>query len=139
MTNAPMILRLIRFAILTIAVSAPLLLALAARARADVFVLDIVSRKSGVSLHDAGVYNGALELVARRHGGVRVSSFHETSTVGEPGDRLVVLWRFPSEGAVNALLADPNYQYVEKLREARFDHTGSSTLQLVSDRPDSRR
>ena len=129
--------RLIRFAILTVAVSAPLLLALAACARADVYVLDIVSRKMGVSLHDAGVYNGALELVARRHGGVRVSSFHETSVVGDAGDRLVVLWRFPSEGAVNALRADPNYAYVEKLREARFDHTGSATMQLVSDRPDS--
>jgi hypothetical protein len=133
MTNTLSALRLIRFAILTAAVSVPFLLAFAARVKADVFVLDIVSRKTGVSLHDAGVYNGALALVARRHGGVRVSSFHETSVVGDAGDRLVVLWKFPSEGAVNALRADPNYGYVERLREARFDHTGSSTLHLVSD------
>ena len=133
MTNTFSTLRLIRFAILTAAVSVPFLLAFAARAKAEVFVLDIVSRKTGVSLQDAGVYNGALELVARRHGGVRVSSFHETSVVGSAGDRLVVLWRFPNEGAVNALLADPNYGYVERLREARFDDTGSSTLQLMSD------
>jgi len=129
--------RLIRFAILTVAVSAPLLLALAARARADVYVLDVVASKTGVSLHDACVYNGVLELIARRHGGVRVSSFHETSVAGEAGDRLVMLWRFPNERAVQALRADPNYAYVEKLREARFDHDGSAPLQLVSERPDA--
>jgi len=131
--------RLVRFAILSAAISAPLLLALAARARADVYVLDVVTRKAGVSLHQAGVYNGALELVARRHGGVRVSSFHETSVAGEPGDRLVVMWRFPNEGAVRALLADPNYGYIAKLRRAVFEDSGPATLQLVADRRDSRR
>ncbi|HTO69513.1 MAG TPA: hypothetical protein VMR31_06595 [Myxococcota bacterium] len=136
--NALNVYRLIRFAILTLAVSAPLLLALAARARADVYVLDVITRKAGVSLHQAGVYNGALELVARRHGGVRVSSFHETTVAGEPGDRLVTMWRFPNEGAVAALKADPNYGYIAKLRAQSFDDSGAA-LQLVADRRDARR
>jgi len=131
--------RILRFAILTLAVSAPLLLALAARARADVYVLDTVSRKAGVSLREASVYNGALALVARRYGGVRVSSFHESNVAGEPGDRLVVLWRFPSERAVRALKADPNYGYVVRLREASFDPSGGETFELLSDRGDATR
>jgi uncharacterized protein (DUF1330 family) len=128
----------LRKAFLALVLATPLLLALAARARADVYVLDSVTCKSGVSLYKAHVYNGVLQLVARRHGGVRVSTFHETTVPGEVGDRVVVLWRFPSADAVRALRADPNYAIVAKLRQTDFDETGSVALQLVTDRREAR-
>ena len=110
-------------------------LALAApAARADVYVLDILSRKAGVSPVEAQTYNGALGLIARRYGGVRVSSFHESNVAGEPGTRLVGLWRFPSTHAVEELLADPNYASIVRLRERSFEHGESPTFRLVSDR-----
>ena len=106
-------------------------------ARADVYVLDILSRKAGVSTYEAQTYNGALGLVARRYGGVRVSSFHESNVAGEPGSKLVGLWRFPSAKAVEGLLADPNYASIVRLRERSFEHGESATLRLVSDRSPS--
>ena len=115
---------------LTLAVS----LAAAPAARADVYVLDILSRKAGVNQYEATTYNGALGLVARRYGGVRVSSFHESNVAGEPGTRLVGLWRFPDARSVEALLADPNYASVVQLRDRNFEHGTSPTLRLVSDR-----
>jgi uncharacterized protein (DUF1330 family) len=124
----------LRLTVLALALASPLILALAARARADVYVLDVVSNREGVSLRDASVYNGLMGLLAHRHGGVLVSSFHETNAVGEAGDRLVVLWRFPSAEHVEALRADPNYFYVEKLRAERFDKTVGPTLQVAADR-----
>jgi uncharacterized protein (DUF1330 family) len=124
----------LRLTVLALALASPLVLALAARARADVYVLDVVSNKRGVSLHDASVYNGLMGLIAHRHGGVLVSSFHETNAVGETGDRLVVLWRFPSAKHVEAVRRDPNYFYVEKLRAERFDDTGVAPLQVAADR-----
>ena len=93
----------------TLALTLALGLAAAPVARADVYVLDILSRKAGVSAHEADSYNGALGLIARRYRGVRVSTFHESNVAGEPGARLVGLWRFPDARAVEALLADPNY------------------------------
>jgi hypothetical protein len=118
----------------TLALTLAIGLAAAPVARADVFVLDILSRKAGVSSHEAESYNGALGLIARRYGGVRVSSFHESSVAGEPGARLVGLWRFPNARAVEALLVDPNYLQVVRLRDRSFEHGESATLQLVSDR-----
>lgn len=118
----------------TLALTLAVGLAAAPAARADVFVLDILSRKAGVSPHQAETYNGALGLVARRYGGVRVSSFHESHVPGEPGNRLVGLWRFPSAQSVEALLSDPNYAAIVQLRERSFDGVGSPTLRLVSDR-----
>jgi hypothetical protein len=124
----------LRTAILSLALALPFVLAGAAHARGDVLVLDIVSRRDGVSVKDATAYNGALALVARKHGGVRVSTFHESSVVGSPGGRLVGLWRFPRESAVHEFLADPNYRLIVKLRERSFDQIGSSSFELVSDR-----
>ena len=118
----------------TLALTLAIGLAAAPVARADVFVLDILSRKAGVSSHEAESYNGALGLIARRYGGVRVSSFHESSIAGEPGARLVGLWRFPNARAVEALLADPNYVQVVRLRDRSFEHGESATLRLVADR-----
>lgn len=117
----------------TLALIASLAVAAAPAARADVYVLDILSRKAGVSPYEAQTYNGALGLIARRYGGVRVSSFHESSVAGQPGSRLVGLWRFPSARAVEGLLADPNYASILRLRERSFDRGGSPSLRLVSD------
>ena len=118
----------------TLALTLALGLAAAPVARADVYVLDILSRKDGVGLNQAADYNGALGLIARRYGGVRVSSFHESNVAGEPGTRLVGLWRFPNAHAVEGLLADPNYASIVRLRARSFDDGESATLRLVSDR-----
>jgi len=118
----------------TLALTLSLAIGAAPAARADVYVLDILSRKAGVSPYEAQTYNGALGLIARRYGGVRISSFHESNVAGEPGTRLVGLWRFPSAHAVEALLADPNYASVVRLRDRSFEHGESDTLRLVSDR-----
>jgi uncharacterized protein (DUF1330 family) len=117
----------------TLALSLAIAFAAAPAARADVYVLDILSRKAGVSSHEAAGYNGALSLIAHRYGGVRVSTFHESSVAGEPGTRLVGLWRFPDARAVEALLADPNYAQIVRLRDRSFEHGESSTLSLVAD------
>ena len=118
----------------TLALTLALGTAAAPAARADVYVLDILSRKAGVSSHEADSYNGALGLIARRYGGVRVSTFHESNVAGEAGARLVGLWRFPDQRAVVALLSDPNYVQIVRLRDRSFEHGESSTLQLVADR-----
>jgi hypothetical protein len=118
----------------TLALTVALGFAAAPSARADVYVLDILSRKAGVSAHEADSYNGALGLIARRYGGVRVSTFHESNVAGEPGARLVGLWRFPNARAVEALLADANYAQIVRLRDRSFEHGESATLQLVADR-----
>ena len=118
----------------TLALTLAIGFAAAPAARADVYVLDILSRKAGIGAHEAESYNGALGLIARRYGGVRVSTFHESSVAGEPGARLVGLWRFPDARAVEALLADPNYAQIVRLRDRSFEHGESATLQLVADR-----
>jgi hypothetical protein len=120
----------------TLALSFAIAFAAASVARADVYVLDILSRKAGVSSHEAEGYNGALSLIARRYGGVRVSTFHESSVAGEAGTRLVGLWRFPNARAVEGLLADPNYAQIVRLRDRSFEHGESATLSLVADRSD---
>jgi len=109
--------------------------ALRARA-ADVWLLDIISVQPGASAHLADSYLGALDLVARRHGGVRISRFRE-STANEHRARLVGLWRFPTTEALQALVADPNYGAIRRLRQNTFDAEQSSTLQLVADRSPS--
>lgn len=120
----------------TLALVLTLGLAAAPTARADVYVLDILSRKAGVGLYEAEAYNGALGLIARRYGGVRVSSFHESDVAGEAGTRLVGLWRFPSPESVEALLSDANYAEIVRLRERSFDR--GEPLRLVSDRSPAR-
>ena len=121
----------------TLALTLALGFAAAPAARADVYVLDILARKPGVAAHEADSYNGALSLIARRYGGVRVSTFHESSVAGEAGTRLVGLWRFPDARAVEALLTDKNYAEIVRLRDRSFEHGESATLSLVADRSDS--
>ena len=106
----------------------------ASAARADVWMVEILSLQTGVSPHHVDSYMGALDLVARRHGGVRVSRFHETSVNDAGQPRLVGMWRFPTPAAMQALLDDPAYQAVAKLRKATFDAPTSPSLSLVADR-----
>jgi uncharacterized protein (DUF1330 family) len=122
-----------------LALAAALSLSPVAGARADdVWLLDIVSIPSGASAHLADSYVGALDIVARRHGGVRVSRLRE-SGADERRVRLVGLWRFPTTTALEALVADPAYVSIRRLRQSTFDTETSSTLQLIADRSPSAR
>jgi hypothetical protein len=118
----------------TLALTAVVSFLPAAAARADVYMLEVLSLQPGVSPHHADSYLGALDLVARRHGGVRVSRFRATTKddVGVP--RLVGLWRFPNPGALDALLADPTYEAISRLRQATFGPPEVSALELVAER-----
>ena len=100
-------------------------------ARAEVFVLDILSPREGSRVVDSDAYVGALALVARRHGGLRVSTFREPTAPGEPRGKVVWLWRFPSDQAIENLLADPAYVNLEGLRDRTFEDAGSSVLELL--------
>ena len=117
----------------TLALAIALSLSPIAAARADVWLLDIVKIQPGTNGHQADSYLGALDLVARRHGGVRVSRLRE-SGAEEGSVRLVGLWRFPKNEGLEALLADPNYASIRRLRQDTFDAEASSTIELVADR-----
>ncbi|HTO08500.1 MAG TPA: hypothetical protein VMR86_15745 [Myxococcota bacterium] len=101
-------------------------------ARADVYMLEILQLRSGVSAHHASTYLGALELIARRHGGVRVShpDAPSVSDNGEP--RVVALWRFRKPADMDALLADPNYATISRLRTETFEALTPSDLELIA-------
>lgn len=118
----------------TLALSLALTLSTVATAHADVWLLDIVSVQPGSNGHRADSYLGALDLVARRHGGVRVSRLREDSAVNARPVRLVGLWRFPTPEALEALVADPSYADIRRLRQLTIDAQESSPLLLVADR-----
>ena len=105
----------------TLALAFALSLTPVAAARADVWLLDIVTVPADSNGHRADSYLGALDLVARRHGGVRVSRFREDAAKGERPLRLVGLWRFPTTAALEALVADPSYADIRRLRHATID------------------
>jgi hypothetical protein len=117
--------------LLTVLATSLLSLGAAVTARADVFVLDILSPREGARVIDADAYVGALALVARRHGGLRVSTFREPTPPGERSGKVVWLWRFPSDQAIESLLADPAYASLEGLRNRTFEDQGSSVLELL--------
>ena len=117
----------------TLALAALLSLAPVVGARADVWLMDIVQVQAGNSGHLADSYLGALDILAKRHGGVRVSRFRENLGVTQQPLRLVGLWRFPSNAAVEALVADPSYADIRRLRQTTFDAEKSSTIELVAD------
>ncbi|HTO53665.1 MAG TPA: DUF1330 domain-containing protein [Myxococcota bacterium] len=120
----------------TVVLSAALSLLPAAAAKADVWMLEILSLQPGVASFHVDSYMGAVDLVARRHGGVRVSRFHtQTQNIAEERPpQLVGMWRFPNAEAMQALLADPAYASIYRLRQRTFDTPTSETLQLVADR-----
>ena len=105
-----------------------------AAAKADVWMLEILSLQPGVSAHHADDYLGALDIVARRHGGVRVSRYLASDVSSDEHVKVVGMWKFPSPEAMQALLTDPNYELISRLRERTFDEPTSSTFELVADR-----
>ena len=80
-------------------------------AKGDVWMLEILSLQKGVSPHHVETYIGALDLVARRHGGVRVSRY-QASTIEQGQPRLVWLWRFPTPDAMAELMDEFNASLV---------------------------
>ena len=112
----------------TLALMAALALAPARNARADVWMLDVHSLQPGAPSHLVGTYAGAFALVARLHGGERVSRFREADAAGARKLRLVSLWRFRDPAALEAFLADPAYASLAKLRARVFDDAASSAL-----------
>jgi hypothetical protein len=120
----------------TLVLTASLSLLSAGAARADVYMLEVLQIRPGVSAHHAQSYLGALDLVARRHGGERVSGFRASSIADTGTPRVVGLWRFRNAAALDALLADPNYADISRLRRATFDPEAPSpsTLELIAER-----
>ena len=106
----------------------------AASARADAWLLDIVQVQAGSNGSRADSYLAALNYVAKRHGGVQVSRFRENVPADEKGTRLVGLWKFPTPQAVDALIADPAYSAIRRLRQTTIDAEPIPPLQLVADR-----
>lgn len=120
----------------TLTLTASLSFLAAGAARADVYMLEILQIRQGVSAHHADTYLGALDIVARNHGGERVSSFRPSSVADSGVPRVVGLWRFRNPAALDAVFADPNYQAICRLRRATFDPDAPtpSTLELIAER-----
>lgn len=117
-----------------IAAIASLALALvpASFARADVWLFDVLTLQSGASAYQADAYVGALELVARRHRGVRVAGAREMPAGPDgPAGHIVGLWRFRDVAALDALLADPWYPALSSLHDRTFDPDSSQSLDRV--------
>jgi hypothetical protein len=113
-------------------VVAALALAPASFARADVWLLEVLTLRPEASPHQADAYVGAVELIARRHGGIRVASAREmTTSPSHPAGHIVGLWRFQSEAALDALLADPWYPALVNLHDLTFDPESSRSLQRL--------
>jgi len=109
-----------------------LALAPASFARADVWLFDVLTLRPGAAPYQADAYVGALELIARRHGGIRVASAREmTASPEHPAGHIVGLWRFQDEAALDALLADPWYPALANLHDRTFDPESSRSLDRV--------
>jgi hypothetical protein len=95
-------------------------------------MVEVLQVRSGVSAHHASSYLGALDLIARRHGGVRVSRPDATSVSDNGEPRLVGLWRFRKPADLDGLLKDPNYGAISRLREETFEALTPSDLELIA-------
>jgi hypothetical protein len=120
----------------TLALTAALSFLPTGAARADVYMLEVLQLRPGVSGHHADSYLGALDLIARRHRGVRVSGFRPSSVADSGEPRVVGLWRFREPADLDALLADPTYQAISRLRKTTFDPDAPtpSMLELIAER-----
>jgi hypothetical protein len=115
---------LLAAALLTFAAALP--------AHADVWVYEVLTLRPEASTYQADAYVGALELVARRHGGLRVDGAVQPAAAnGEAAARVVGLWRFNDVASLDALLADPTYRSLEGLQERTFDPASSRDLERV--------
>jgi len=116
-------------ALWSILAAACLALAPASFARADVWLLDVLTLRPEAPFYQAQTYVGALELLARRHGGVRVEgAVHAPPENGQTGGRIVGLWRFNDIAALDALLADPWYRALADLQDRTFDPAATRSL-----------
>ncbi len=123
----------IRVRVLSFVLAAAFLaLSPASPARADVWVLEVLTLRPDAPPHQADAYVGALGLVARRHGGLRVDGARDVATrPGDPSGRLVGLWRFRDVASLDSLLADPAYRSLAGLHERTFDPVSSRDLARV--------
>jgi hypothetical protein len=113
-------------------VAAALSFAPASPARADVWVYEVLTLRANAPAHQADAYVGALGLIARRHGGVRVDGAVELAAAdGAPAGRVIGLWRFNDVESLDALLADPTYRSLESLQVRTFDPDASRSLARV--------
>ena len=104
----------------------------ASPAHADVWVYEVLTLRADAPAHHADAYVGALGLIARRHGGLRVDGAVEPAAAdGEPAGRVIGLWRFTDVDSLDALLADPSYRSLESLQERTFDADASRSLARV--------
>jgi hypothetical protein len=104
----------------------------ATKARADVWVYEVLTLRPEAAPYQAEAYVGALGLIARRHGGLRVDGAIEPATAdGTPSARVVGLWRFNDVTGLDALLADPSYRSLGGLNERTFDPSTSRSLERV--------
>jgi len=104
----------------------------ATKARADVWVYEVLTLRPEAPPYQAEAYHGALGLIARRHGGLLVDGALEPASAdGTPAARVVGLWRFNDVGGIDALLADPSYRSLSGLHERTFDPSTSRSLERV--------
>jgi len=101
-------------------------------ARADVWVFEVLTLRTDAQAYQAAAYVGALGLIARRHGGLRVDGTIEPASAdGLPAGRVVGLWRFNDVDSLDALFADPSYRSLDGLHERTFDPGASRSLERV--------
>ncbi|MEX2204647.1 MAG: hypothetical protein WEF50_00290 [Myxococcota bacterium] len=104
----------------------------ATKARADVWVYEVLTLRPDAPSYQAEAYVGALGLIARRHGGLLVDGAIEpASAEGPQAARVVGLWRFNDVGGLDALLADPTYRSLDGLHDRTFDSGASRSLERV--------
>ena len=104
----------------------------ASPARADVWVYEVLTLRPDAPSYQADAYVGALGLIARRHGGLRVDGALEPAAAnGGPAARVVGLWRFTDVDSLDALLADPSYRSLGGLQERTFDPEASRGIERV--------
>ena len=109
-----------------------LALGAASPARADVWVYEVLTLRADAPVHQADAYVGALGLIARRHGGMRVDGGIEPAALdGRSAARVIGLWRFSDVESLDALLADPSYRSLEALQARTFDPEASRSLARV--------
>ncbi len=112
-------------------VAALVTFATALPARADVWVYEVLTLRTGAPVHQADAYVGALGLIARRHGGLRVDGAVEPAAASGSAGRVIGLWRFSNVESLDALLADPSYRSLEALQLDTFDPEASRSLARV--------
>ena len=104
----------------------------ATMARADAWVYEVLTLWPEAPPYQAEAYVGALGLIARRHGGLRVDgAIQPAAADGSATARVVGLWRFNDVDGLDALLADPAYRSLGGLQERTFDPATSRDLERV--------